>query len=251
MRNAIIVVVTAIILFGASSLVEATTVEVSVATDKATYLLGEDVTVFVTAYNPNPQPVTLFFGSALQRSYSIDGIYDWRQGHGWGDWPTRVVIGPNDTHTWDLIHGSYERQFYPLDIGTHTVIGEVVGYGYSTPIEFKVAPDIVDAMVDIGPDTLNLASKGEWLTCYIWLPEDYNVADIDPNSVLLEDEIQPEWIWFDEVEEVVMAKFSRSDIQELLTVGEVELTVSGELLDGTRFEGTDIIRVIDKGSKKK
>ena len=47
-----------------------------------------------------------------------------------------------------------------------------------------------------------------------------------------------------------MAKFSRSDVQSYLDPGEVELTVIGKLTDGTIFEGTDTITVIDKGNNK-
>lgn len=116
-----------------------------------------------------------------------------------------------------------------------------------------VAPEfVVDAEVDIDPDTLNLKSKGKWLTCYIWLPEDCNVADIQPDSVHLENEpnaIHADWLWFDEQEQVVMARFKRSDVQEMLEPGEVELTIAGRLVDGTYFEGTDTIKVIDKGRK--
>jgi len=36
-----------------------------------------------------------------------------------------------------------------------------------------------------------------------------------------------------------MAKFSRSAVQSILTPGQVELTVSGKLNDGTAFEGKD------------
>lgn len=47
-----------------------------------------------------------------------------------------------------------------------------------------------------------------------------------------------------------IVRFSRSEVQGILDVGQVELTISGELTDGTVFEGTDIIRVIDKGNRK-
>jgi len=111
----------------------------------------------------------------------------------------------------------------------------------------------IGAEVDIDPDTLNLNSKGKWITCYIWLPEKYDVADVNSQSVFFEEVIGAAWIWVDEQTQVIMAKFSRSDFQEMLTesgkLGEVELTVRGELIDGTTFEGMDIIRVIDKGKK--
>ncbi|GAG81043.1 unnamed protein product [marine sediment metagenome] len=108
----------------------------------------------------------------------------------------------------------------------------------------------IPAEVRIVPRTINLASMGKWITCYIWLGEDYDVADIDPNSVLLEDEIQAQSFVVDEEEQIVIVRFSRSEVQGILNAGQVELTISGELSDGTRFEGTDTIRIIDKGRKK-
>jgi hypothetical protein len=54
-------------------------------------------------------------------------------------------------------------------------------------------------------------------------------------------------------DEFAVAKFSRRVINEKLaeleTPSQVELVVSGELSDGTIFQGTDTIRVIDKGKR--
>ena len=48
----------------------------------------------------------------------------------------------------------------------------------------------------------------------------------------------------------LMVKFDRSNVQDMLEPGdEVEVTVSGQLTDGTTFEGTDTIRVIEKEKK--
>ena len=113
-----------------------------------------------------------------------------------------------------------------------------------------VPESAIEAEIDIDPDTLNLASKGKWITCYIWLPEEYNVARIDPNSVLLENAVQAESLRVDEEQQVAVAKFSRSTVQGILNIGRVELTITGQLTDGTVFEGTDVIRVIDKGGRK-
>ena len=119
----------------------ATTVDVSLATDKTTYLLGEPVTVFVTAYNPHPGPVVLIFGSTCQASYLMDGVFDWTEGKGFADVMTQVTIQPQFSITWDLTHGSHESARYPLSIGTHSVVGEVINYGQSAPVEFDIIPE--------------------------------------------------------------------------------------------------------------
>ncbi|MBA7684218.1 hypothetical protein ES703_92609 [subsurface metagenome] len=128
--------------------------------------------------------------------------------------------------------------------GKPRVIGgriDMGAYEYSPPIP---------AEVRIVPRSINLASMGKWITCYIQLPEDYNVADIEADSVLLEYEIQAQSLSLNEGQQVATAKFNRSDVQEILDAGEVELTITGRLTNGFAFEGTDVIRVIDKGRGK-
>lgn len=113
---------------------------------------------------------------------------------------------------------------------------------------------IVPAEVRIVPPNINLTGKGKWITCYIRLPEDCNVADIEPGSIRLEDEIRPRWMWFDEQKQIAMVKFKRSEVRsalEGLELGDVELTVSGELSDGTLFKGTDIIGMRGAGKSVK
>jgi parallel beta-helix repeat protein len=118
---------------------------------------------------------------------------------------------------------------------------------------FEYVSAVIPATVDIDPDTLNLGSGGKWITCYIELPEGYDVADIDVSTVLLEGEVQAEarptkiGDYDDDGIPDLMIKFNRSDVQELVEVGdEVELVVSGKC-DGVPFSGSDSIRVINRG----
>ena len=108
----------------------------------------------------------------------------------------------------------------------------------------------IQAEVRIIPRTINLASKSKWLTCYIWLPDDYSVADIDTNSIFLNGIIQVESVQVNEKQQVAIAEFSREEIQTILNIGEVKLTIIGWLIDGTIFEGKDAIRVVQKSGGK-
>jgi len=207
------------------------------------------------------------------RAFSWDsthGMTDLGPGYAWAINDASQVVGeiypPGDLpFYWDSTVGmillsdllppnsGWQRLSFASDINNR---GQIVGTGttdigeYHVFLMTPVSEPAIEAAVDIDPDTLNLSSKGKWITCYIWLPEGYDVVDIDHNSVLLGGEIVPEWLWCDEEEQVVMARFNRSEVQGILDVGKVELTTTGELTDGTIFEGTDVIRVIDKGGGK-
>ncbi len=99
--------------------------------------------------------------------------------------------------------------------------------------------------LDIDPDTLNLKSKGRWITAYL-SAESASVHDIDISSILLQDTLAPErWDYQDDV---LMLKFDRQALIAMLEVGEsVEIKLSGKWKDGTAFEAYDYIRVIDPG----
>jgi hypothetical protein len=122
-------------------------------------------------------------------------------------------------------------------------------YGTETYLHINLI-EIVDVNVQIHPETLNLSSAGQWVTCEIFIPEDYNTADVNMASVQIQDEVQPDRIWFNDKQNVLMGKFNRSALQEILEPGEVELTVSGYFNDGTYFEGRDTIRILSKKSKE-
>jgi N-acetylneuraminic acid mutarotase len=116
----------------------------------------------------------------------------------------------------------------------------------------------IAATVDLEPNTLNLNSKGSWITAYIELPESYDVNAITVSSLLLNDtiaaELYPVGVGDDDLDGVLelMVKFQRADVTAFIVgvLGCPEaftsavLTVSGVLEDGTGFAGSDTITVL-------
>ena len=117
-------------------------------------------------------------------------------------------------------------------------------------------PPFATATIDIAPDTLNLKSKGKWITAYIELPEGYNISDINVSTILLNDtvsaELSPSAIGDYDNDSVpdLMVCFNRTEVieyilAEAITFGNVTLTISGSLYDGIPFKGSFIIAVSD------
>ncbi|RJR18747.1 MAG: hypothetical protein C4581_06025 [Nitrospiraceae bacterium] len=126
----------------------------------------------------------------------------------------------------------------------------------------NVLPSEIEAVVDIKPDTINLKSRGRYVTAYIELPEGYSVEEIDRSTVVISgiegDIIDPAlhtvgpWQIGDYDQDGnadLMVKFDRQELIPLLKVTDKTITVSGELTDGTQFTGMDKSRII-KPKKK-
>ena len=107
--------------------------------------------------------------------------------------------------------------------------------------------------IDVGitPGVINLKSQGNWITALLSFPEGYSVSEVNTESVFLQGDIQPQvWVWFDEESREIMLRFDRVDVQSVLSVGNIEVTITGRFLDGTDFEGMGLVKVQDKGGGK-
>ncbi|UCE38385.1 MAG: hypothetical protein JSW00_03930 [Thermoplasmata archaeon] len=67
------------------------------------------------------------------------------------------------------------------------------------------------------------------------------ITDINGNPVSISAEVHPVGVG----ETYLMVKFDRPNVQDACVPGDATITVSGELFDGTIFEGSDTIRVIN------
>ena len=201
------------------------------------HLGGDDNIIYHNNFINNVQNAYDECSNTWNNDYPSGGNY-------WDDYSGQDNFsGPNqDIHGGDgigdtpyYIHGDDSRDWYPL----------------MKPYK----PDDILAVINIDPDTLNRKISGKWITCYIELPDGYDVADIDISTILLNDVIpsedHPTNIGDYDNDSIpdLMVKFDRQALQSILEPGDtIAITVTGELIDGTLFEGIDYIRVIDKSS---
>lgn len=124
------------------------------------------------------------------------------------------------------------------------------------PVFKEVVDNTQNIVVDCMPNKLNLKSKRKWVTCYLGVPPEGSLEDINIDSITLTYMGNSELTVkkSDIEDEMLMVKFSRQELIEGIgsadVPGNIELTVTGILADGT-FSGTDTIQVVNRGKKKK
>jgi hypothetical protein len=121
--------------------------------------------------------------------------------------------------------------------------------------EVAIVSASVTATIDLHPNSLNLKSKGKWITGYIELPEGYDVADINVSTIMINDTLlidpsAPSAIGDYDNDTIMdlMVKFNRTEVSEFILLqgikfGNIALNVTGQLDDGTFFEDMEIVRV--------
>jgi N-acetylneuraminic acid mutarotase len=160
-----------------------------------------------------------------------------------------------------IIRGTTSEQisieWTPTTVGIHDIYVKIENV---IPCDSDVSNNIasksltvrpINAMIDIDPDKLNLKSNGEWVTCYIELPEGYQVKDIDISTIKFNNvvlaEAKPTEISdydYDGITDL-MVKFDRAIVIKILEPGEdVEILITGKI-NNIEFEGFDYINVIN------
>jgi len=192
-----------------------------------------DDAIFVTGGMKTPE--ITFHDEAYKAEINPDGTV--------GSWQElQNLPEPREFHT----SFAYKGRVY--------VIGGVY-YEYKDTIYYSVSAT-TQATIDIDPNTLNLKSNGQWITVYISPPEGYSAEDIKIATVGLRCNgfiLTADW---GEIQgSVLMVKFDRTalinylhetDLGEGAKSFELTLTITGDLLDWTPFEGSDTITVLKK-----
>jgi len=120
-----------------------------------------------------------------------------------------------------------------------------------TPIIMTLLPALrLPAAIDINPDPLNLKSEDKWITCYIELPDGYNVSDINVSTIMLNDTVPVDLGAPIEIGDCdndsaleLMVNFNWTKVAQYILskniiYGNVTLEVSGSLYNDITFTGT-------------
>jgi len=163
----------------------------------------------------------------------------------------------------DLCNGPYQNETGSDGIGDSPYVIDADNRdNYPLMSPWTPTPPVITATVDIYPQTLNLRSRGKWITAFIELPEDYNVADINVSSIMLNDtipaELRPLAIGDYDEDGIpdLMVKFDRAEVISYIIANvnmtelveerfmTITLTITGYLYDDTLFQGSDTIRIM-------
>jgi len=230
------------------------------------YILGRNNTVSESTLYLNKEGMYIWGSRSINTIYHNDFINNLNQaivGRGPADiWDDGYPSGGNywsDYNGTDLFSGSYQNETGSDGIGDIPyVIDEDNADRYPLVKPLAPTPTGITVNIDIDPDTLNLKSKGRWITAYIELHEDCDVTDVNRTAILLNGTIPVDPFWVDKPFDSVigdydndtvpdlMVKFCRKEVIDYITNQNVTwrtvtLTITGELCDGTPFEGSNSI----------
>lgn len=220
---------------------------------------------------PNNRPNIFWIGLWDETPDGLfDGDFAWSDGSalGYTNWAPGEASNTGGDEEYVVINWDQnEAEYDPYEYGRWNDIDSpfVEGANWNGAYGIMEFVPPLEALVDIDPDTLNVKSKGKWITAYITLGEGYSVNDINIDSIAITsiegNSCPPGYTQFADVDNYVpqvgdrdedeipdlTVKFDRQALVDNLCLDDVEIVIEFSLLDGTAFAGQDIIRVIDRG----
>ncbi|HZI89888.1 MAG TPA: T9SS type A sorting domain-containing protein, partial [Candidatus Polarisedimenticolia bacterium] len=143
------------------------------------------------------------------------------------------------------------------------VIGDVDGDGRPDVVASNVLANTVSILrnigagssqalavsLDVDPNVLNTQSHGMWVTAYVepvgFAPSDIDLASVRLEGVAAVPSKDAKIVDHDgDGLPELMFKFDRQALAASLTAGVIDVSITGSLVTGASFEGTDQIRVI-------
>jgi hypothetical protein len=198
-------------------------------------------------------PPLLDFGNLQQGSTSTMTFDVWNSGGGTLNyslyenlsWITAVSpANGSSTGNVDAVNISIDTTGVP--VGLHSGSVEIASNGGNGTVAVTVNVTAPPRQVTlrIEPRTLNLKSKGNWITAHLTV-EKGSARDINASTLLLNGVVPPAW-WKVTSNDTLLVKFDRAAVQAILAVSDsVDIEVAGYFYDGGSFEAHDVIRVIN------
>ncbi|NQU76281.1 MAG: LEPR-XLL domain-containing protein [Planctomycetes bacterium] len=217
----------------------------------ASWPVGQDLSLEVRAIDTTNRL------SAIHLYYRVQGAQTWLSQDVWF-----FGGGPTDTTEVFVLPGSEvvspAIEYYIEAVDDQGLSGFWPGSGAENPYVLAIVSETIEAQVDIGIQTLNLASKGKWITVLIEFPadsgvsvEDVSLESLSLNGVPAVTNTKYGFVKHPRLVDrdgdglvELMVKFDRKAVLATLTLGEdVELELAG-LAGGVSFQGTDTVQVI-------
>lgn len=160
----------------------------------------------------------------------------------------------------EYVQNSTEKLFYTpyvikAEKGDYVKEIVILDINQSTYLDIFLAVNITSSNINIDPDVINLGSNGKFIKAFIEIPG-YDVSEIDINTVRINKAIPAindtkyGFVTSPTIEDTdsdglleYMAVFYRSEVMEILEVGNNTLSVTG-LVGEDGFAGSDIVNVI-------
>jgi hypothetical protein len=227
-------------------------------------------------YKVDPSNGQAVYSFSVDIEFSYSPTYDprglaWDGEHIWASYQDTGLIKMHDINTGEILvefiapfTSPLLRHPAGLAWDGQYLWGIVENYLYRINVV-----ESISACVHVSPSNLNLESRGKWITAYIQLPEDYNPANINASTVMLNGTVapvldlhygfvkDPSGYLVDQNNDGIlerMVKFDRASIASWIyqSVGmqhEFSLAITGQLTDGTLFEGTATVFAFWQGHK--